>query len=393
MKHVRESLTDFYNKKYFDALHYRMFEAEENDEKSKLQDKEKAALDVIKKVNDDFDKFKSAAKGEISQYKNFWEETQQAKELFSENGNVYKMYGSDYVIGVLDLPTKIGADGSVEGGLGAFQEEEEIIEGKPQEEITIEGDNSGMSAPDLGSGDNLAEAEGEEEDLDLDLDKPAEEPSLDEPAEEMPADDIPQETDVPGDENMPGDAMPIEEEPFKEGPPQTYLVVYDMSGGEREEIFRNGSTNAVKAFRDFYENTFKGSMKVIIQEYKMKKAQEKKEAEAKEKERKEKEKSSKLQKFLGKDVNEAIKHMPPIPEEELVFSDSREAGSYVKDNLLRLTGFSELESDPNDEDSFHPKLYRQLKKWYKHNKHNIEDESEDDYWDEFIDWEALRYAR
>jgi len=38
-------------------------------------------------------------------------------------------------------------------------------------------------------------------------------------------------------------------------------------------------SNAVKAFRSFYEDTFKGTMKSVIQEYKEKKEQEKVEAE------------------------------------------------------------------------------------------------------------------
>ena len=73
MKHVRESLNDFQNEQFFRQL-FESEESEEKSEKSELQDKEKDALDIIKKINDDFEKSKSSAKGEISKYKEFWEE-------------------------------------------------------------------------------------------------------------------------------------------------------------------------------------------------------------------------------------------------------------------------------------------------------------------------------
>jgi len=349
MKHVRESLTDFYNKQYFDELYakYKLYEEEETEEKefneseeteeksenkkedkneikdkSNLQDKEKDALDIIKKIEDDFKKFKSASKGQVSDFKTFWEENQQSKELFSETGNIYKMHNSEYVVGVLELPVKKDADGNLEGGLGAFQEEEEIIEGKPQKEIQIEGDTAGIDgmAPAGGTPGATApmtEAVGEEEDL-QDLEKNPEDELMaptEEPGAEL-APDVPEAptADAPA-ETKPEMPPPAEEPPMEtpEAPPmeepmgdetggetQTYLVVYDMGSGQRDEIFRCGSTNAVKAFRDFYQNTFKGSMQAVIQEYKEKKAIEKKQAEAKEKERQAKEKQSKVQKFLSK---------------------------------------------------------------------------------------------
>ena len=100
MKHVRESLNDFENDQFFRKL-FESEETEEKSEKTDLQDKEKDALDIIKKITDDFEKFKSSAKGEISKFKEFWEENQRTKELFTETGNIYKMHDSSYVVGVL----------------------------------------------------------------------------------------------------------------------------------------------------------------------------------------------------------------------------------------------------------------------------------------------------
>lgn len=92
----------------------------------------------------------------------------------------------------------------------------------------------------------------------------------------------------------------------------------------------------------------------------------------------------------AKFVNEAIKHLTPTPEDELMFPDSREAAKYVKEHLFELTGFEdfEIEAD-NDDEILNPELKEKLEYWYNANKHKISDESEDDYWDEFIDWEDI----
>jgi hypothetical protein len=98
---------------------------------------------------------------------------------------------------------------------------------------------------------------------------------------------------------MPDDAMPPEDPTTNLTAPQTYFVVYDISGDEREEIFRCGSNNVVNAFKSFYNDTFKGSMKNAILKYKEAKELEKQEAEKAEKQKEETSKESKLKKFLG----------------------------------------------------------------------------------------------
>lgn len=75
------------------------------------------------------------------------------------------------------------------------------------------------------------------------------------------------------------------------------------------------------------------------------------------------------------------------------FEDSREAGQYVKDNLFEITGFKKIAIVViKDDTQMDPSLTAKLQKWYDENKFRIEDESEDDYWDEFVDWDAVRYG-
>jgi hypothetical protein len=200
------------------------------------------------------------------------------------------MFDGDYVIGVLELPAETLSDGSIDGGMGATDEpEEEIIEGKEISEAEETEDDPNL---DLG-----LDIEGGE-----DLELPAEEPT-DEP-KEQPAVEAPLEepTSDPSAE-MPAEQMPSEE-PANLTAPQKYFVVYDITGDEREEIFRCGSNNVVNAFNAFYNDTFKGSMKNAILQYKETKETEKTEAEKSEKKKVESDKQSKLKKFLGNSKSE-----------------------------------------------------------------------------------------
>lgn len=299
MKHVRESLREFEEHKFF-----RLFEEEKTNEKESLQSKEKDGLAIVDKIKKNFDDFKKDASDEILRYKEFWEENQSTKKSFSEAGSIYKLFDSDYVVGVLELPVETRSDGTVEGGLGASDEpEEEIIEGK---EIT-------QDEPDPSDPQPVTEAE-EGEDLGLDLGLPPAENKAPEQESEIGdlADETPvQEPEVPVEEPQAPVEEPISSEPqTAEEPapdlttPQKYFVLYNMSGGEREEIFRCGSNNVVKAFDEFYNDIFKGSMKEIIAQYKKQKEEEKVEAEKAEKAKVEKDKESKVQKFLGESLEE-----------------------------------------------------------------------------------------
>ena len=283
MKYVTESLSQFYDYKFFKLI-------ETKEDQAELKEREKDGLAVIDKINKNFDKFEQDAKGEILKYKEFWEENKQAKEAFSENGNIYKFFDGDYVVGVLELPAEKLSDGSIDGGMGAVEgPQEEIIEGK---EIT--------------------EAEEPKDDLGLDLGSPEEKPEEQNNLGDLGNLETPAQ---PGEENPENPEQPEkpEEKPVDLSSPQKYFVVYDMSGGEREEIFRCGSNNVVNSFNSFYNDTFKGAMKDIILKYQEQKATEKQEAEKSEKKKIETEKDKKLKKFLGK---ESTKESPKESKEK-----------------------------------------------------------------------------
>jgi len=318
MKHVRESLKEFYDYKFFS-----LFEEEAGTDKEVLKSKEQDALKIIDKITKDFEDFKKDSEGKIVKYKEFWEENQQVKKQFTEPGDIYKLFGSDYVVGVLELPVKTLSDGSIEGGLGATDEpEEEIIEGKevePKEEFFEE--QTVPNAPGAASIGSTATNEAEEgDDLDLDLNLDDEEPTETSKETSTQEDDLNLDLDLDDEKSTEtpkktSTKEPVEkpvEEPMTEEPekdltaPQKYLVVYDLTNGEKEEIFRCGSNNAVKAFNAFYNDVFKGSMKSAIANYKKQKEEEKLEAEKAEKKKMEAEKERKIKKFLGesKKVNE-----------------------------------------------------------------------------------------
>ena len=297
MKHVYESLNQYYDYKFF-----KMFEEYD---KSNLKDKESDGLKIIDKIINNFDDFKKDAKGEILKFKEFWEENQKAKKMFPEPGAIYKLHDSDYAVGILELPVELNADGEIEGGLGAFPEdEEEIIEG-PELEPEEEKKEEFFEEQEVPNPTNEAEESEDDIDLDLDLDVEDEEGEdldspdnqLDDIAPEEPVDDVEvdSEVDIETPVEEPSEPANLTQEP------QTYFVVYDLSGDERDEIFRCGSNNVVNSFKDFYNDKFKGSMKNAILQYKEQKEKEKAEAEKAEKKKAEKEKETKLDKFLGEE--------------------------------------------------------------------------------------------
>jgi len=307
MKHVQESLSQYYDYKFF-----KVFEEDEKEEKTSLQDKEKDGLAVVEKAKKNFEDFKKAAKGDIKKWKEFWEENKLAKEAFDEEGGIYQMYDSDYVIGVLELPATTLSDGSLDGGFGADdtepEAEEEIIEGPvmeadendPTDDLNFDEDPATQA-----QGQDLnAQPGGQDLNVDAPQQNPGEVPPVEDPtASEPPMND-----------------QPIENPAGKQTPdldaPQVYFVVYDNKGEGREEIFRCGSNNVVKAFNAFYNDTFKGSMKDMIIQYKAQKEALKKEAEKGKKEKVEKEKESKIKKFLGGGGSKPTEEKEEKPEKK-----------------------------------------------------------------------------
>jgi len=288
MKHVSESL-----RQYFDHTIFRLIE--EKSDTSDLKEKEKDGLAVIEKLKKNFDEFKKDANNQINKFKEFWEENQKTKEAFTETGDVYKMFNDSYVVGVLELPTETLSDGSIDGGMGAVDEpEEEIIEGKEiggPEMNEAEEDDLGL--------DNLDDLFGDEEGEEM-LEPPTEGDSLEEPTTEPEEPmDVPTDDDPAADMDLGSEPGEMDTEEPSLAEPQLYFVVYDITGDEREEIFRCGSNNVVKAFKEFYNDIFKGSMKDAILKYKEQKQEEKAKAEKSEKEKAQKQKDSKIKKFLG----------------------------------------------------------------------------------------------
>jgi len=422
MKHVRESLSQYEDYQFFKNLRtFEDFEPEEktdekdeekddeededkDDEKeeteekedkpgtpdkkdkSTLQDKEKDGLAVIEKLKKNFEDFKNGAKGEITQYKEFWEENKKTKEGFAEEGegDVYKLYDSDYVVGVLTLPVSTLSDGSIDGGMGATDEPvEEIIEGKeiqpagniepeaePQENFfeekmvpnpaneAVEPDDDGLplegsedTTDDLGLDTNVSEPGAEPADDGLPIEG-ADDLGTDDSG--LPAEGTPEETPLETPETTP--EMPAESPEMSEptadlNAPQKYFVVYDTAGDEREEILRTGSSNVVSAFTSFYNDTFKGGMKNAIIKYKETKELQKKEVEKTEKSKVETDKSSKIKKFLGESQRDylnavhAVKNLNEwLVEDKQIDDDDSEGESYPSPED------SEGESYPRSED-------------------------------------------
>lgn len=135
IKQVQETLGQFEDWKFFSVLESK----KESDEDSKLEaEDEKDGLDVIKKLQDNLERFKSAAGDKILKYKEFWEENQKATDGFDEEGDLYKLWDSDYVVGVLTLPDEALSDEELEAEMaevdGAVELEDEDEEDEEKED-------------------------------------------------------------------------------------------------------------------------------------------------------------------------------------------------------------------------------------------------------------------
>jgi len=270
MKHVCESLNHYNDNKFFKIFEEKKEKEESVDRKKEFQEKEKEGMSIIKKIIDNFKRFQSAAGNKILKYKEFWEENQEAKQNFDESGNLYKLFDSNYVIGVLTLPDKAIDYDTIDNEIEKVEEDEEFNLDSDAEDLSKET----PVAPETTS------TEPKEETIDgADLEKP--DANIETPVETNEPVSTPEVT--MSDENVES---------------KEYFVVFDMSG-ERDEIFRCESNNVIKAFNDFFENSFKGSMKSMINQYKEKKEKEKIELEKKEKAKQDAKKKEKLDKFLS----------------------------------------------------------------------------------------------
>jgi len=295
-KHVKETLGQFQDWQYFSLLESKKEEAV--DEKKMKQEEEKEGLDVIEKLKANLERFKSAAGDKILKYKEFWKENEECKEKFDEEGSIYKLFDSDYVAGVLNLKNKALSEEEIDAQIEEVDkekegEEGEEKEGEEKEEEKEEEEDEEEEEEEEEEKQEVKESLNEEEGLDLDLD-------LDKPEEE--------ETELGGEEETPEFAEPEGEEgtevegegdeTFSEEPEvKEFFAVFDMSG-EREEVFRTDNPSVIKAFQDFFENSFKACMKEQILKFKQAQEDKRKEAELKAEQKRREEQKEKLDKFM-----------------------------------------------------------------------------------------------
>ena len=301
-KQVKETLGQFLDWQFFSVLEAKKEEAV--DEKKMKSDEEKEGLEVIKKLRDNLERFKSAAGDKILKYKEFWKENQDSKDKFDEGGSLYKLFDSDYVAGVLNLPDEALSEDEINAQIEEVDKEKEE-KGESEEHEESETPEEEKEEHEEGKEEikeNLNEAEG----LDLDLDeKPEEEEETFEQPELGGEEETPE---LGGEEETPEFAEPEgeeapegeEEEGFTSEEPETkeFFAVFDVSGSEREEVFRTDNPSVIKAFQDFFENSFKVCMKEQILKFKQAQEDKRKEAELKAEQKRREEQKEKLDKFM-----------------------------------------------------------------------------------------------
>lgn len=310
MKHVKETLGQYLDWQFFSVLEAK--KEEPVDEKKMKSEEEKEGLEVIQKLKDNLERFKSAAGDKILKYKEFWKENQESKEKFDEGGSLYKMFDSDYVAGVLNLPDEALSEEEINAQIEEVDKEKEE-EGKEGEESTEE-------TPEEETDEKPEEKKEikeslNEEDLNLGSDEDEETAVPDLGNEELGGEEeIPEAPELPGSEEetelggeepeLGGEEEGVEgeDEKFVADEPETkeFFAVFDMSGGEREEVFRTDNPSVIKQFTDFFENSFKACMKEQIAKFKQAQEDKRNEAELKAKEKQREERKGKLDNFLKK---------------------------------------------------------------------------------------------
>ncbi len=309
IKHVKESLGQYLDWQYFSVLEAK--KEEPIDEKKMKSEEEKEGLDVIKKLQDNLERFKSAAGDKIIKYKEFWKENQEVKDKFDEGGSLYKMFDSDYIVGVLNLPDEALSEEEINAQIEEVDKEKE---GEEKEEGEEHEEEETPEEEGKQEGEEIKESLNEEEGLDLDLEeKPEkeEEETFDQPElggeEETPefaepeGEETPKGEELGGEEETPeGESEEEEEFTSEESETKEFFAVFDMTGSEREEVFRTDNPSVIKQFTDFFENSFKACMKEQIARFKQAQEDKRNEAELKAKEKQREERKGKLDNFLKK---------------------------------------------------------------------------------------------
>lgn len=306
-KHVKETLGQYLDWQFFSVLEAK--KEEPVDEKKMKSEEEKEGLEVIKKLRDNLERFKSAAGDKIIKYKEFWKENQDVKDKFDEGGSLYKMFDSDYVAGVLNLPDEALSEEEINAQIEEVdKEKEEEGEGEEHEETeTPEEEAEEHEEEKEEIKESLNEADAPELDLEEEPEETAEVPDLSNGElggeEESPEFASPEE--APEDMELDGEETEIEgeeEEDFSSDEPETkeFFAIFDTGGSEREEVFRTDNPSVIKQFNDFFENAFKACMKEQIAKFKQAQEDKRNEAELKAKEKQREERKGKLDSFLKK---------------------------------------------------------------------------------------------
>jgi len=102
-KHVFENLNQYQDFKFFNVLIEKEEEKNKNPEDKRRQEEEKKDAEaILKKVKDNYGRFKSAAGSKIQAYKSFWEHlnkiSNQITQKFPVTKRAYPLYDSDYAV-------------------------------------------------------------------------------------------------------------------------------------------------------------------------------------------------------------------------------------------------------------------------------------------------------
>ena len=100
MKYVQESLNSYNDNKFFNNLLEEDRMSPEEKKKMAVQ-LEKEGNAVIKKINDNFKRFKTIAGDKLQSYKDFWAEQKATQETIGQEGTFYNLYDSHYIVGIV----------------------------------------------------------------------------------------------------------------------------------------------------------------------------------------------------------------------------------------------------------------------------------------------------
>lgn len=284
--YVKENLRQFQDFQFFSLLEKKDFSS---DEKKLKQEEEKEGIEIINKLINNLDSFKLEANDQIIKYKDFWEENKKSTESF-DGGQLYKMFDSNYIAGVLMLPDEALSDEQIEDQIKEVDQEKKE-EFKDEKDETNKSKRSEKQSKKEDESDKKAEKEKEiKESLNEKDDETKIDLDLDDETSETPELDAELELDKEKSEEI--------EDFNTDEKTHEYFAVFNMTGEEREEIFRTDSPTVIEKFKDFFENSFKGAMKEQIMKFKQAQEEKKKEAEIAAKEKIHQEKKVKLDKFM-----------------------------------------------------------------------------------------------